>query len=180
MSLNGLSTAISRGLKCPQEKLALMAIGDYADQDGDVCISFDTISEWACCEVCDVVPILVSLQSRGAIRIHEDEDALQYVTGVSLVFVEVAANSVKYEDHNRRIPIPIKVRNLIYEKHGPDCHYCGIDTVSNNNRTLDHKHPVSSGGTNDADNLVVCCSRCNTSKGRKPYDEFIVWRQESE
>lgn len=33
--------------------------------------------------------------------------------------------------------------------------------------TIDHVLPKSKGGTNDLENLVPCCNRCNTKKGNK-------------
>ncbi len=38
--------------------------------------------------------------------------------------------------------------------------------------TLDHVVPKSRGGSNDADNLVASCERCNTSKGNKLLHEW--------
>jgi len=33
--------------------------------------------------------------------------------------------------------------------------------------TIDHKIPLSKGGTSEDDNLVTCCLRCNSKKGEK-------------
>jgi 5-methylcytosine-specific restriction endonuclease McrA len=57
--------------------------------------------------------------------------------------------------------------------HGYMCHYCR----STMNIVLDHKVPKCDGGNNDVDNLLPCCSGCNSSKRNKSYDEFIEWRE---
>lgn len=33
--------------------------------------------------------------------------------------------------------------------------------------------PISRGGTNDLDNLVLACQPCNVNKGDKTLDEFL-------
>jgi len=40
---------------------------------------------------------------------------------------------------------------------------CGADE----NLTVDHLIPISKGGTDDLDNLLTMCGRCNFSKGVK-------------
>ena len=62
----------------------------------------------------------------------------------------------------------IKVRKPILERDNYICHYCGgkADTV-------DHKLPVILGGTDDEENLVACCKRCNSKKHTKLYEDFI-------
>jgi len=38
--------------------------------------------------------------------------------------------------------------------------------------TLDHKIPTNKGGTDDVENLVVACRRCNIIKKDRTYNEF--------
>ena len=55
------------------------------------------------------------------------------------------------------------------------CVYCfqsipfGIDT-------LDHRVPLSRGGLNNYENLVVACKYCNSSKGNRTWKEYF-WRR---
>lgn len=43
----------------------------------------------------------------------------------------------------------------------PDkCWYCGKGKPS----TIDHVKPISKGGGNEIDNLVLCCKSCNSTK----------------
>ncbi|MDO5634518.1 MAG: HNH endonuclease [Micrococcus sp.] len=50
------------------------------------------------------------------------------------------------------------------------CAYCGAHAT-----TVDHIHPRSRGGGNTWENLVACCSPCNTQKGDRSL-ESMGWR----
>jgi hypothetical protein len=41
--------------------------------------------------------------------------------------------------------------------------------------TKDHKHPKNLGGTNERDNYVVACARCNQVKASIPYQVFKIF-----
>jgi len=45
------------------------------------------------------------------------------------------------------------------------CEQCGAQPTPGNPLTVDHRLPLSMGGSNDRGNLVVLCRRCNSSKG---------------
>lgn len=65
----------------------------------------------------------------------------------------------------------------VYIKTGLVCWYCGKKMqigkdapVSNDDAiTLDHRVPLAKGGGNTIENVVFCCSECNTSKGDRDY-----------
>jgi hypothetical protein len=62
-------------------------------------------------------------------------------------------------------------------RNGFRCHYCnrsGAAALGPDDRPwhVDHKHPVSRGGPDEDDNLVLACKRCNLSKGAQPYEQF--------
>ena len=42
--------------------------------------------------------------------------------------------------------------------------------------TVDHIVPVAKGGTDDPENLVAACRKCNFSKQDKMPDEFVMQR----
>ena len=46
------------------------------------------------------------------------------------------------------------------------CFYCNKE-LSEQEKTVDHKIPVSKGGTNVKTNLVICCRHCNSLKNDK-------------
>ena len=64
-----------------------------------------------------------------------------------------------------------KVRKRILKRDKNICHYCGKEAD-----TVDHKIPVISGGTDDDENLVACCRKCNSKKHTTSYDDFIYQR----
>jgi 5-methylcytosine-specific restriction endonuclease McrA len=56
------------------------------------------------------------------------------------------------------------------------CYYCGtpfFDNTLNAEYHIDHKIPLSRGGTNDISNLVISCPVCNLSKHTKTTGEFL-------
>lgn len=61
----------------------------------------------------------------------------------------------------RSFSSPLRLR--IYKRDGYRCVFCG----SNEDLSIDHRHPVSRGGTNDEDNLQTLCMPCNVRKGAK-------------
>lgn len=62
--------------------------------------------------------------------------------------------------------------HAILRLQGRKCYYCGVHLARFD---VDHFIPLSRGGTNYPDNLVVCCGSCNSSKGaRLPWE----WRPE--
>jgi 5-methylcytosine-specific restriction endonuclease McrA len=51
------------------------------------------------------------------------------------------------------------------------CDYCGV-ALTTSNFTIDHMTPTSRSGPHVIRNLVVCCVRCNQTKGRLTHAEF--------
>ncbi len=52
---------------------------------------------------------------------------------------------------------------------GQQCAYCQRYAAA---LEWDHVHPLARGGTNEPENLVAACKRCNTSKGAKTLAEW--------
>ena len=54
------------------------------------------------------------------------------------------------------------------------CVYCGISAAETKlgKLTLDHRVPLSKGGRNDIENILLACMPCNVSKGAK---DLRVW-----
>jgi len=52
------------------------------------------------------------------------------------------------------------------------CSYC---CLSKPNMEIDHVVPLSKGGQNNINNVVIACKECNMSKGNKKY---IIWLAE--
>lgn len=60
-------------------------------------------------------------------------------------------------------------RAKVFALHGAQCVYCGADASH-----VDHKTPLSRGGTDAIDNLVPACMRCNIRKGVMTFEEFTA------
>jgi len=59
-------------------------------------------------------------------------------------------------------------RERARERFASRCGYCGVaDVAVGATLTIDHHRPRSRGGSDDDENLVYACSRCNEHKG--PY-----------
>lgn len=52
------------------------------------------------------------------------------------------------------------------------CHYCGTLLYSCMPYHLDHKIPLSRGGSNSIENIAISCQRCNALKHDKTEKEF--------
>lgn len=66
-----------------------------------------------------------------------------------------------------RQKISARVRFDVFKRDGFVCHYCGAhppDALLE----VDHIEPVAAGGSNDVDNLITACQRCNRGKGAVP------------
>lgn len=51
------------------------------------------------------------------------------------------------------------------------CFYCSKE-LTEDEKTVDHKLPVSKGGTNEMNNLVISCQKCNSQKGDQTAEEY--------
>ena len=69
-----------------------------------------------------------------------------------------------------------RLRNQVLRRDGPNCHWCGCMTYkntdgtlrpANNATTFDHLVDREDGGADSAENGVIACWRCNTSRGAK-------------
>jgi len=63
-------------------------------------------------------------------------------------------------------------RLAIYLRDGLACCYCGASIEGGAQLSLDHLQAYSHGGSNEATNLVTCCSRCNSARGNRPVAAF--------
>ncbi len=62
-------------------------------------------------------------------------------------------------------------RKQVRERYAYCCGYCRVHEVdAGATLTVDHHRPMAHGGTNDDENLVYCCSRCNEHKGAYWYE----------
>lgn len=62
------------------------------------------------------------------------------------------------------------IRNQYLSQNGR-CFYCGIDV--GNGYHVDHVVPLSRGGSNSPENIVIACEPCNRSKHARSVEDFI-------
>ena len=55
------------------------------------------------------------------------------------------------------------------------CPYC-LNEYPIEQATRDHKHPHSRGGKTEPENIVACCSNCNSEKGALTVEEYELWK----
>lgn len=72
--------------------------------------------------------------------------------------------------------LTIKTTQMVYEdniKHFGTltCIYC-LNQIVFGKDSLEHKQPISRGGTNEYSNLAIACRKCNSSKGNKTEEEY--------
>ena len=84
----------------------------------------------------------------------------------------------KIKSHKRRtngIPFTTDDLNKLFEQQDGFCFYCGELLYSSFERDMhvDHKTPISRGGTNDLVNLALTCAKCNLRKHDKTEKEFL-------
>lgn len=72
------------------------------------------------------------------------------------------ANKIGFKVEDSFLRLPRKSRSKKYRKEviKKKCKYC----KATEDLTIDHKNPVSKGGTNDINNLQTLCRRCNQNK----------------
>ena len=66
-----------------------------------------------------------------------------------------------------RTTVPTAVSVDVWLRDGICCRYCGYWEKDRHNFHLDHVQPVSRGGQNTRENLVVACRKCNIVKGNQ-------------
>lgn len=69
-------------------------------------------------------------------------------------------------------PLPKHLRESIFMKYEGICQYCG-ESVSALNFNIDHFYPVSLGGDNRVENLVLACRYCNAFKLNTSPEELV-------
>lgn len=78
-----------------------------------------------------------------------------------------------------------ELTNLLIERDGPDCFYCGVGLkifrftqfygiARGDYATFDHIIPKSKGGGFVVQNLVLACADCNSERGNSDAGEFLA------
>lgn len=79
-----------------------------------------------------------------------------------------------------RYPWPQETIDAVFNMTGGHCSYCDIvltvGTLSPTQFNIDHKLPLSRGGSDDLENLAPSCRSCNLAKRASTVDEFLAKR----
>ena len=69
----------------------------------------------------------------------------------------------------------VALKELVWIKTGGYCAKCGKSTPKDK-QTIDHFIPKYHGGTDDMDNLIPMCKKCNKAKGSRiiSIDELAI------
>lgn len=87
------------------------------------------------------------------------------------IFHNTKKKKKKSSGHPMKINVPPP--NIYYfETHKDECFYCKTG-LTEKTRTIDHIHPKSKGGNNEAHNKVFACGSCNGSKSNM---SVIRWK----
>lgn len=85
----------------------------------------------------------------------------------------IVLSNVLYKRRSRSGPhFTVEEWELIVTKLKGLCGYCG----KKRKLTVDHKMPLSKGGSNTIDNIMPACISCNTSKRNKTAEEFVAYK----
>lgn len=71
---------------------------------------------------------------------------------------------------SKRIRFNRRIRQKIFEKSNGYCYYCGRPLTKS--WEIDHKRPLSKGGSNKTPNLVASCHKCNRLKADMTVGQF--------
>ena len=115
----------------------------------------------------DYSPLNVTTLRRGFVLVDKgkaeilkkgDEDIITTIGNFVRPLVIRLLNYVRYRSKGVKVS-----RKRVFRRDGHECGYCG----SKKNLTLDHILPKSRGGLNTWENMVTCCSRCNSLKDNR-------------
>jgi 5-methylcytosine-specific restriction endonuclease McrA len=82
---------------------------------------------------------------------------------VDIIKVELISTK-KNNTKRKRTHVPRGLRKEVFKRDGYKCVECGARRDDGATLHVDHKIPVSKGGTDELDNLQTLCSDCNLNK----------------
>ena len=102
-------------------------------------------------------------KDNSLIKIFFEDVMESSIVPLSFVSANIEKNKKDKINHSSISP---KLRFDVFRRDKYVCQYCGA-CGPKVELEVDHKIPVSRGGTDDMDNLVTSCIKCNRGKGDK-------------
>jgi uncharacterized protein YozE (UPF0346 family) len=91
----------------------------------------------------------------------------KFACGKAIVALDEAWKEFK-EKRTVRSGITLSLRFAVFKRDSYRCQICGGSAADGLRLEVDHRTPVSKGGTNDNDNLCTLCFECN--RGKRDHD----------
>lgn len=84
------------------------------------------------------------------------------------------AKSARRRARGGGVNFDLQTRQKLFENQNGCCFYTGAK-LELMTAHIDHKIPISRGGTNDFSNLALCTPEANQLKYNRTHEEFITW-----
>ena len=108
-----------------------------------------------------------------AVRVHKR--SIPRAVDKILTRIDHIKNGVVSRSKKAGIPCSLtleQLRELVEASYGLPCRYC-TKILTFHNFVLDHRVPMSKGGTSDLANLQLCCRTSNGVKGSLSEEHFL-------
>ncbi|HEY0073877.1 MAG TPA: HNH endonuclease [Abditibacteriaceae bacterium] len=165
---------IERGYCAPPSDAVISALAGALSADRD---EFFALAGRVCPDINILLvrsPLLVQLVRLGAQWSDEQVRLVLRQNGVPESKLHYRGQNIKsdWEDRqDRREAITRDIKSAVFRMDNAECVYCSSQRLLQ----VDHIQPVCLGGTNDLDNLVTCCDRCNSKKGNRTSPPPLVF-----
>jgi len=102
---------------------------------------------------------------------------VNYENNIELEWQEFEQKYLKKRLYNTDVRLWKKISKEVFKRDHYTCFYCGS---VGGLLEVDHKIPISRGGSNEISNLVTSCRHCNRQKRNKTPSEYLKWRETHE
>ncbi|MGH3055780.1 MAG: HNH endonuclease [Gaiellaceae bacterium] len=154
----------------PLEKLMLIRIAEDCDREAICSVDFAGMAEFCCCAPQECRDALQELERAGHLLMMTLGDA---GSDVALPWWTAGHREPDSPLFTPRAGFPADLRALMLECQRGLCWYCGGNLAATGKTPhLEHQVPISRGGPDNIQNLVLACATCNITKHDKTVPEF--------
>ena len=164
---------LERGYSAPPSALAIADIARALRVDGDELFALAGKLAPDLERALRSSPLLVLLCRAALAMKPADVKAILLNFGVSRAKLDWQGCQVTANDERRvrRDAVTSELKRAVFHLDDHECVYCS----ARNLLEVDHIQPVALGGTNDIENLVTACERCNKKKGSRAVPFVMVF-----